>query len=363
MLGFAQPSVYEKSKCFFSYGRLPHIDPHQLPTAWEDRGKPWSSVLLDGLVSKVDLVMPQDQWQAVQERLVGNVPAPEFCRVTMTLLQILRGDFFTEYIKIGDIVMLSRGRNGLDNVFTLKDGQLTMCLDKETYERAGLVGKPHGAKGNRGLRPRWVVEFDLRSPSMLHGRPGFDRLVYACKNTLTEPLTWLFCNVSNKTPDPDPLEAFQPTKFRSSPQTADHLDVAVPPLTRPPGIDTATRDGELPQFASEVYEWLSLVRLQSPRVSSADSVDPYLSRYHPPGESEQWPCARLCTVVWEGLLPPCFARKLLVEVTLTLPSQSWFSLAVSAFPKGINGDIAESTFLRLPGSPSEYLLWDVRSHE
>lgn len=147
---------------------------------------------------QVDLVMPQDQWQAVQERLVGNVPAPEFCRVTMTLLQILRGDFFTEYIKIGDIVMLSRGRNGLDNVFTLKDGQLTMCLDKETYERAGLVGKPHGAKGNRGLRPRWVVEFDLRSPSMLHGRPGFDRLVYACKNTLTEPLTWLFCNVSNK---------------------------------------------------------------------------------------------------------------------------------------------------------------------
>lgn len=116
----------------------------------------------------------------------------------MTLLQILQGDFFTEYIKIGDIVMLSRGRTDLDNVFTLKDGRLTMFLDKDTYERAGLVGKPYGAKGNRGLRPRWMVEIDLRSPSMLHGRPGFDRLVYACKNTLTEPLTWLFCNVSNK---------------------------------------------------------------------------------------------------------------------------------------------------------------------
>lgn len=147
---------------------------------------------------QVDLTVPQDQWQAVQEQLLGKLPMPEFCRVSMTLLQVLRGDFFTEYVKIGDIVMLSRGRSDLDNVFTLKNGQLTMFLDKETYERAGLVGKPHGAKGNRGLRPRWVVEFDLRSPSMFHGRPGFDRLVYACRNTLTEQLTWLFCNVSGK---------------------------------------------------------------------------------------------------------------------------------------------------------------------
>jgi ribonuclease P/MRP protein subunit RPP40 len=30
-----------------------------------------------------------------------------------------------------------------------------MFLDKETYERAGLVGKPHGVKGKRGLKPRW----------------------------------------------------------------------------------------------------------------------------------------------------------------------------------------------------------------
>lgn len=149
-------------------------------------------------VAQVDLTMPRDQWQAVQGQVLSKVPATEFCRATMTLLQILQGDFFTEHIKIGDIVMLSRGRTDLDNVITLKDGRLTMYLDKETYERAGLVGKPHGAKADRGLRPRWVVEYDLRSPSMLHGKPGFDRLVYACKNTLREPLTWLFCNVSNK---------------------------------------------------------------------------------------------------------------------------------------------------------------------
>lgn len=28
-------------------------------------------------------------------------PVPEFCRLTMTLSQMLEGDFFNEYIKIG----------------------------------------------------------------------------------------------------------------------------------------------------------------------------------------------------------------------------------------------------------------------
>lgn len=73
-----------------------------------------------------------------------------------------------------------------------------MYLDKETYQRAGLVGKPYGAKGDRGLKPRWVVEHDLRSPSMFSGKKGFDRLVYAAKNVLNEPVVWLFCSVAHE---------------------------------------------------------------------------------------------------------------------------------------------------------------------
>lgn len=73
-----------------------------------------------------------------------------------------------------------------------------MFLEKEIYERAGLVGKPFGAKGNRGSKPRWIVEHNLRSPSMFKGKKGFDRLLYACKNVLNEPLSWLFCNLSSQ---------------------------------------------------------------------------------------------------------------------------------------------------------------------
>lgn len=41
-----------------------------------------------------------------------------------------------------------------------------------------------------------VVSYDLRSPSMLHGKKGFDRLVYASRKVLNQPLTWLFCNIA-----------------------------------------------------------------------------------------------------------------------------------------------------------------------
>ena len=41
-------------------------------------------------------------------------------------------------------------------------GVLTLYLDKESYERAGIVGKPYGVKGQRGTKPRWGKESSPR---------------------------------------------------------------------------------------------------------------------------------------------------------------------------------------------------------
>lgn len=94
--------------------------------------------------------------------------------------------------------MLSEGVYGVDNVFSLRHGILTLSLDKESYERAGLVGKPDGAKGARGARARWVVKINLRLPSMFHGKKGFDRIVYGIKEALNKEVMWVFCNVSGE---------------------------------------------------------------------------------------------------------------------------------------------------------------------
>lgn len=49
-----------------------------------------------------------------------------------------------------------------------------------------------------------VVAYDLRSPSMLHGKKGFDRLVYAARKVLNQPLTWLFCDNNEPSMSPSP---------------------------------------------------------------------------------------------------------------------------------------------------------------
>ena len=151
------------------------------------------------VVKKVDVILPQEIYEMLRHHLVVGNPPPSYYRVTMSLEQVLQGDFFTEYIKRGQcssndrsvssLTVGSTAREHSDAVrgyclsgqhvqakrrcviqctaarpcsllltsdkTSLSAGVLTMYLDKETYERAGLVGKPHGAKGNRGLKPRW----------------------------------------------------------------------------------------------------------------------------------------------------------------------------------------------------------------
>ncbi|CAM1507392.1 Fc.00g070330.m01.CDS01 [Cosmosporella sp. VM-42] len=261
-----------------------HVDPKQAPS----KGKPWHTVLAQDFIHKVDLIMPASINEVMQQKLVGERSAPEYSRLTMTLSDILTGDFFTEYIKKGNVLMLSEGKKTVDNMFTLQEGILTIYLDRETYERAGLVGKPYGAKGGRWMKPRWIASYDLRSPAMLHGRKGFDRLVHAAKNVLNQPTIWLFCNVEGLTPSPDPLLKYFPTKFTSSPGVSQDLPVLQPPLDIPIEILATGDRTALEETTTEFYEWLSLIRLGSPRVEPHDDIDPYLSRYRiPEGADEQ----------------------------------------------------------------------------
>lgn len=49
---------------------------------------------------------------------------------------------------------------------------------------------------DREFELTWVpskeLEMDLRLPSMLHGKKGFERISWAFRNVLTNPVTWLF---------------------------------------------------------------------------------------------------------------------------------------------------------------------------
>lgn len=122
--------------------------------------------------------------------MLGENSSPGYSRVVLPLSALLEGKFFNEYIKrgtfggrnpdrkrltdvvAGNLLMLSEGKAGVENAYTLKEGKysqlkdfdhhiyvqigiLTLHLDKESYERAGLVGVPDGVKGKRGIKPWW----------------------------------------------------------------------------------------------------------------------------------------------------------------------------------------------------------------
>lgn len=53
------------------------------------------------LVIQVDLILPQECYELVLQKLVKEMAPPTFYRVVMTLGQVLDGAFFNEYIKTG----------------------------------------------------------------------------------------------------------------------------------------------------------------------------------------------------------------------------------------------------------------------
>lgn len=81
----------------------------------------------------------------MEQNFNSDENALRYARVKMSLLELLSGAFFNQYIKageqyfapegrgidahgpIGNILMRSEGRDGVDHLFTLHDGELE-CL-------------------------------------------------------------------------------------------------------------------------------------------------------------------------------------------------------------------------------------------
>lgn len=84
----------------------------------------------------------------------------------MKPLDLISGEFFNSYMKAGNIIMLSEGRSGTDNVLSLSDGVLRIEVDKPTYEKLGLEGRAVGGEGKKHVRARFgepVFFFCIRS--------------------------------------------------------------------------------------------------------------------------------------------------------------------------------------------------------
>ncbi|KAK0104763.1 hypothetical protein ONS95_005033 [Cadophora gregata] len=371
MLSFPSETKNEQ-KCNVTHGVMGHLDPSQPPV----KRKPFAAILSQSFIQKIELILPEELYQIIQEDVLRDLSGPVYSRVTLPLGALLEGEFFNEYIKRGNILMLSEGRSDTDNVYSLQEGimlaidqrlfdnklnahpspgTLTLHLDKESYERAGIVGRPDGVKGKRGTKPRWIVEIELRLPSMLHGKKGFDRIVYAFKNVLNRPVTWLFVDLASDTPMPSPVEAHFPAIKTVSPRIQ-KMDVNTPSL-RPPTDPDESYGGDFEDYAVETQEWLSLILLNSPRITPGDKIDPYLSRYVVPGDTQT--SCKLVRVTWRGFLSPTWAHRIFVLMLLATPKSGWFAYFVDGFGKGSPGYGKHCTILKLPDAQNEYVSWEI----
>jgi len=313
MLDIHRPDSRPDTKIYFSHSVLPsYIDPQNVST----KKKPFSTFNKQKYSHSVDLILPEEIYELIKDQLEQkDGPArAQYARVHMKLGEIIESDFLNGYIKQGNIMMLSEGRPLLDDRFELYKGTLRMELARPTYERCGLQGTPIEDGGRKHQKQRWIVEYDLRAKSMKHGKGGFSRLEWACKNVLDKSLTWLFYNFNPSSAESlvegkEPISKHQPWIHEIVPNATRMEEILVPRIS----VSNLT-NLHAEEDALGLLEYIHMVQLKSPRIEKGDDINPHLSRYEVPDFGEGVDSRHMVVVHWRGLIPPAFVRDLFLTV-------------------------------------------------
>ncbi|KUL91260.1 hypothetical protein ZTR_01740 [Talaromyces verruculosus] len=344
MLDFADgASAHEKS--YTTIGQIPE----DFDSGPQSKNAPFSIISHHALVYTTELILPRDVYTAIWSSIREKLETPRYIQVIMPLIALIEGEFFNDFVKPGSVLILSEGRPGVDDVFSLEQGILTLQMSREKYERTGLTGKPIRSGGRKHAKERFAIEIDLRQPSMLHGKKGFERIVWACRNVLNASVTWLLaCDAaSQKSLDKAAaaLQKYQPRLLDCDFEEIAHPVVNVPPLSMDE-VRSQSSPAALEDYCNDVSEWLGLISLQSPRIAVDDVIDPYLSRYAvPQSESRQPQSTALVSLRWQGVMTSRWISQLFTSYLLerrlhTDRLSAWGALSASTFRRVAveNGD-------------------------
>ena len=117
-------------------------------------------------------------------------------------------------------------------------------------------------------------------------------------------------------PSPRPIAKHHPITNIVTPEEKAINAVVVPELDL---THSMASDEEFEEWSLEIYEWLSLVGIESPRVHLGDSIDPFLCRWRLPlrpscPEDSSLSHCDVKTLIWHGLLPAWWIRNLFIEL-------------------------------------------------
>jgi ribonuclease P/MRP protein subunit RPP40 len=309
MLDIHRTDATPDPKIYFTHSILPsYIDPQNVST----KKQPFATFNKQHFSHTLDLILPEEMYELVRQKL-DTYSNAQHARVHMKLGEILESEFLQGYIKQGNIMMLSEGRPLVDNRFELYEGVLKLELDRPTYERCGLQGTPIEDGGKKHQKQRWIVTYDLRLPSMKHGKGAFSRLEWACKNVLDQSLTWLFYNFNPSSAESlaegkEPISKYAPWIHKIEPTIITLADSLCPKLSL---TDLPTLYDE--DESLSMLEYLHLLSLNSPRLNAKDDIDPHLSRYEVPDFGSGVTVRNLVCIRWRGFIPPSFIRAIFLS--------------------------------------------------
>lgn len=269
--------------------------------------------------------------------------------------------------------MVCQRRSDSSSLLISKTGILRLELDKPTYERAGLSGRPIDSSNRKHTNSRYAIDLNLRLPSMVRGRPLFNRIVYAFENALVDTVTWLFYDLEHpslNSNDSSPVREFAPFIYDLAPKVHEMEGLTIPSFTG----DFSDEDSI---EAVELLEWIQLAMLDSPRLRKNDSIDTYLCRYQIPdlshignsipkdakinGASEgeagtlshsaanSAEAVDLVRLHWHAFIPCNMITEVMTNLLKVLAPEDWFAL------RSQNFDGKSYTILKRNGS---VMLWE-----
>lgn len=123
----------------------------------------------------------------------------------------------------------------------------------------------------------------------------------------------------------------------------------------------AVGGGNFKDFASDLHEWFSLVSLGSPRITTQDDIDVFLSRYRTPVSEDLTSVPQdLVRVIWEGFMPSILAHSIFVYGAQEMSSKMWLSFSAWGFGESLS-ETRDCTVLKLPGISNEYIMWEIEN--
>lgn len=338
------PHAVTDAKCYITRGTLPAAVGSETLNQ-----RPYTTIRGHVYNQQVDLLLPDEIRELVQNQLDEQLKPLQYHRIFMGLKDILEKEFYNHYIRRGNILLLSDGRIDVDDVYCLYNGKLYLFLRKDTYEKAGLVGKQATFGGRK--KERWVIELNLRETHMVHGRKAFDRLVWSFTNVFKQQNAWLFCDLHQEAIDPSTTSLEPTVKGLTLPTVIRTITptIATPPNpmklasfthTTPTKNSTEYTRAVFYDWATSLHEWLALASIAADRLNITDSIDPLLSRYGPPTDDNITSTSehhqvhaqgKMSKISWRGFIPTEYVSRIFNIVQEVVSRDQWFSITVHGF--------------------------------